>query len=85
MTIVKKEPVNDIQESLKSQGKKIFGKNIVDLYSLDELKQSENCQMASITVNGRKLKVIIKPKNQNCKQLTDENIHRYVTDMVTSV
>lgn len=58
--------------------KEIFGKNIVGLHCLNEIKENpdENCQVTSTVINGKRYKIIIKPKSLKVKKLSNEKIKK---------
>lgn len=58
--------------------KEILGKNIVGLHCLNEIKENpdENCQVTSTIINGKRYKIIIKPKSLKVKKLSNEKIKK---------
>lgn len=58
--------------------KEILGKNIVGLHCLNEIKENpdENCQVTSTVINGKRYKIIIKPKSFKVKKLSEEKIKK---------
>lgn len=58
--------------------KEILGKNIIGLHCLNEIKENpdENCQVASTVINGKRYKIIIKPKSLKVKKLSEEKIRK---------
>lgn len=58
--------------------KEILGKNIIGLHSLNEIKENpdQNCQVTSTVINGKRYKIIIKPKSQRLKKYNEEKIKR---------
>lgn len=58
--------------------KEIMGKNIIGLHCLNEIKENpdENCKVTSTVINGKRYRIIIKPKSQNVKKISDEKIRK---------
>lgn len=58
--------------------KEILGKNIIGLHCLNEIQENpdENCQVTSTVINGKRYRIIIKPKSQKAKRMSEEKIRK---------